>query len=105
MGGKGKHKSVFSIGQIARAHATAVLGTEGSHNHDDFSGLFICVRQVLDVAKGLEYLHSLGIPHGAVKAVRYFPHKSYFKACGVDFPNLVFNRIRLLTLATGKRYH
>ena len=32
---------------------------------------FLYLRQLLDVAKGLEYLHSLNVPHGDLKGVRF----------------------------------
>jgi serine/threonine protein kinase len=35
--------------------------------------LFFCVWQLLGVARGLEYLHSLDIPHGDLKGVSYDP--------------------------------
>lgn len=47
---------------------TAVI--MGLQSVSDFS---LRTRQVLDVAEGLEYLHSLDTPHGGVKGVGRFP--------------------------------
>jgi hypothetical protein len=36
----------------------------------------ICARQLLDIAKGLQYLHSLDIPHGDLSGVGYPSYRS-----------------------------
>jgi hypothetical protein len=48
-----------------------------------------CVRQLFDVSKGLEYLHSLDIPHGNLKGVGGHSHISTWMKPLSIYPSVV----------------
>ena len=63
------------------------------------------ISQLFGVAKGLEYLHSLDIPHGDLKGVGGFPASGYILAAAAPRPPFLFGRQLYFvadSVATGK---